>query len=78
TIPLARTLALIANIYEQQGRYNLALVHYFNALDQENQLRLPTRSSKLRLSIARVYLKLYNYPKTEQYLHHARQLAQES
>ncbi|QUJ66922.1 GGDEF domain-containing protein [Photobacterium sp. GJ3] len=78
TLPLARTLALIASIYEQQGRYNLALVHYFNALDQENLLRMQPRSSRLRLSIARVYLKLYNYPKTEQYLHHARQLAQEN
>ncbi|KDM90185.1 GGDEF domain-containing protein [Photobacterium galatheae] len=78
TMPLARTLTLIASIYEQQGRYNLALVHYFNALDQEKQLRLQPRSARLRLSIARVYLKLYNYPKTEQYLHHARQLAQES
>ncbi|MCW8331318.1 tetratricopeptide repeat protein [Photobacterium sp. SDRW27] len=78
TLPLAKTLALIASIYEQQGRYNLALVHYFNALDQENQLKHDIRSARLRLNIARVYLQLYNYPKTEQYLQHTRQLAKQS
>ncbi|MDX1304020.1 GGDEF domain-containing protein [Photobacterium sp.] len=78
TQPLAKTLALIASIYEQQSRYNLALVHYFNALDQENQLRHNIRSARLRLSIARVYLHLYNYPKAEQYLQQARQLAQQA
>ncbi|KLV01632.1 hypothetical protein ABT56_22015 [Photobacterium aquae] len=78
TLPLAQTLALIADIYEQQGRYNLALVHYFNALDQENQLQHKFRSAQLRLSIARVYLQLYNYPKAEQYLQHTRLLANQS
>ncbi|PSW01676.1 tetratricopeptide repeat protein [Photobacterium lipolyticum] len=79
TQPLAKTLALIASIYEQQSRYNLALVHYFNALDQENQLRHNiVHSAHLRLSIARVYLHLYNYPKAEQYLQQARQLAQQA
>ncbi|MGR2766451.1 GGDEF domain-containing protein [Photobacterium ganghwense] len=78
TLPLAQTLGLIADIYEQQGRYNLALVHYFNALDQENQLKHEVRSAQLRLSIARVYLQLYNYPKAEQYLHHARLMATQS
>ncbi|MGF1689381.1 GGDEF domain-containing protein [Photobacterium japonica] len=78
TLPLATTLNLIASIYEQQGRYNLALVHYFNALDQENQLKQNSRSAKLRLNIARVYLLLYNYPKSEQYLHHTRLLATQS
>ena len=73
--PLAKTLELIASIYEQQGRFNLALVHYFNALDQENQLNSDIRSARLRLNIARVYLQLYNYPKSEQYLHHTRLLA---
>ncbi|PSW12599.1 GGDEF domain-containing protein [Photobacterium sanctipauli] len=73
--PLAKTLELIASIYEQQGRFNLALVHYFNALDQENQLHRNIRSARLRLNIARVYLQLYNYPKTEQYLNHTRMLA---
>ncbi|MGF1760819.1 GGDEF domain-containing protein [Photobacterium sagamiensis] len=78
TQPLAKTLALIASIYEQQNRYNLALVHYFNALDQENKLRHNIRSARLRLSIARVYLHLYNYPKAEQYLLQARQLTQQA
>ncbi|WP_299020376.1 GGDEF domain-containing protein [uncultured Photobacterium sp.] len=78
TMPLAKTLALIASIYEQQGRYNLALVHYFNALDQETQLKHDIRSAQLRLSIARIYLQLYNYPKTEQYLQHTRELAKQS
>ncbi len=78
TLPLAKTLALIASIYEQQGRFNLALVHYFNALDQENQLRHDIRSARLRLNIARIYLQLYNYPKAEQYLQHTRQLATQS
>ena len=78
TQPLAKTLALIASIYEQQGRYNLALVHYLNALDQENQLQHDIRSARLRLNIARIYLQLYNYPKSEQYLQQARQLAKQS
>ncbi|MGF1726048.1 GGDEF domain-containing protein [Photobacterium nomapromontoriensis] len=78
TLPLAKTLSLIAAIYEQQGRYNLALVHYFNALDQELQLKRDSRSAELRLNIARVYLHLYNYPKAEQYLQHARLLATQS
>ncbi|WP_439126476.1 tetratricopeptide repeat protein [Photobacterium sanguinicancri] len=78
TQPLAKTLALIASIYEQQGRYNLALVHYFNALDQESQLKHDGRSSQLYLNIARVYLQLYNYPKAEQYLQQARQMAKRS
>lgn len=78
TQPLAKTLALLASIYEQQHRYNLALVHYFNALDQENQLQHHVRSARLRLSIARVYLHLYNYPKAEQYLQQARQRAQQT
>ena len=78
TQQLAKTLTLIASIYEQQGRYNLALVHYFNALDQENQLKHDVRSASLRLNIARVYLHLYNYPKTEQYIIQARNLALQS
>lgn len=78
TQQLAKTLTLIASIYEQQGRYNLALVHYFNALDQENQLKHDVRSASLRLNIARVYLHLYNYPKTEQYIVQARNLALQS
>ncbi|MGF1693510.1 tetratricopeptide repeat protein [Photobacterium kagoshimensis] len=78
TQPLAKTLALIASIYEQQGRYNLALVHYFNALDQESQLKHDGCSSQLYLNIARVYLQLYNYPKAEQYLQQARQMAKRS
>ncbi|KJF79914.1 tetratricopeptide repeat protein [Photobacterium angustum] len=72
---LAKTLTLIASIYEQQGRYNLALVHYFNALDQENQLDHDVRSARLRLNIARVYLHLYNYTKAETYIVQARNLA---
>lgn len=75
---LAKTLTLIASIYEKEGRYNLALVHYFNALDQENQMLHYTRSARLRLNIARVYLHLYNYDKAEQYLTQARKLAQQT
>ena len=78
TQELAKTLALIASIYEQQGRYNLALVHYFNALDQENQLKHDLRSASLRLNIARIYLHLCNYSKTEQYIVQARNLALQS
>lgn len=78
TQQLAKTLTLIATIYEQQGRYNLALVHYFNALDQENQLKHDVRSASLRLNIARVYLHLYNYKKTEQYIVQARNIALQS
>ncbi len=78
TQQLAKTLTLIASIYEQQGRYNLALVHYFNALDQENQLKHDIRSASLRLNIARVYLHLNNYEKAERYIIQARNLALQS
>ncbi|PSU22238.1 GGDEF domain-containing protein [Photobacterium phosphoreum] len=78
TQQLAKTLSLIASIYEQQGRYNLALVHYFNALDQENQLKHDLRSASLRLNIARVYLHLNNYKKAEQYIEQARNLSLQS
>ncbi|PSU68791.1 GGDEF domain-containing protein [Photobacterium phosphoreum] len=78
TQQLAKTLSLIASIYEQQGRYNLALVHYFNALDQENQLKHDPRSASLRLNIARVYLHLNNYKKAEQYIEQARNLSLQS
>ena len=76
---LSRAIGLMALIYEHQNRHNLALIHYFNALDLERQFKIIQRpSEELRLNIARVYLALFNYPKAKHYLDQARYLAQQA
>ena len=68
---LSRVLKMMADIYFSQGRYNLALVHYFNVLDSEVVNRNIEDVIELRLSLANTYLQLYNYPLSEQYLQSA-------
>ncbi len=73
---LAQVLKKMGDIYYFQGRYNLALVHYFNVIDHENTERNIANVIDIRLSLAATYLQLYNYPLTEQYLNRAKELLQ--
>ncbi len=76
TTIMADVLSLMAEIYFKQGRYNLALVHYFNVLDQEQNQKKQnlTNVIDLRLDIANIYYLLSNYVLSEQYLNQAERL----
>ncbi|MCG3758877.1 tetratricopeptide repeat protein [Vibrio cincinnatiensis] len=65
---LAAVLKRMGDVYFQQGKYNLALVHYFNAIDHENGDINISSVIDVRLNLAATYLQLYNYPLAEQYL----------
>lgn len=65
---LASILKNMADIYYSQGKYNLALVHYFNVLDSESASQEIEEVITLRLDLAKTYLQLYNYSLAEQYL----------
>ncbi|CAM3050556.1 tetratricopeptide repeat protein [Vibrio mytili] len=71
---LADSLEKMGDIYYYQGKYNLALVHYFNVLDHESTSKYLERMIKIRLSLAATYLQLYNYTLAEQYLDRATEL----
>lgn len=71
---LADVLEQMGDIYFYQGKFNLALVHYFNVLDHESTSRNINRTIKIRLSLAATYLQLYNYALAEQYLERATEL----
>lgn len=71
---LVSVLQRMGDIYFEQGKYNLALVHYFNALDHENNELNPKGVIDVRLSLAATYLELYNYTLAEQYLAVAKEL----
>ncbi|WP_117233561.1 tetratricopeptide repeat protein [Vibrio maerlii] len=73
---LAQVLKQMGDIYYFEGRYNLALVHYFNVIDHENTERNVANVIDIRLSLAATYLQLYNYALTEQYLERANELLQ--
>lgn len=68
---LAQVMERMGNIYFRQGKYNLALVHYFNVLDHDSSTRDVQQVVSIRLSLAATYLQLYNYPLAEQYLERA-------
>jgi len=74
SLVLADVLKQMADIYFLQGKYNLALVHYFNVLDHEYFARDVYDVIDLRLSIADTYLQLFNFTLAEQYLTKARNL----
>ncbi|MGR5163067.1 tetratricopeptide repeat protein [Vibrio owensii] len=65
---LADVLEQMGDIYFYQGKFNLALVHYFNVLDHDSTSKNINRIIKIRLSLAATYLQLYNYALAEQYL----------
>ncbi len=71
---LADVLEQMGDIYFYQGKFNLALVHYFNVLDHDSTSKNINRIIKIRLSLAATYLQLYNYALAEQYLDRARDL----
>ncbi|WDG07721.1 tetratricopeptide repeat protein [Vibrio campbellii] len=71
---LADVLEQMGDIYFYQGKFNLALVHYFNVLDHDSTSKNINRIIKIRLSLAATYLQLYNYALAEQYLDRAREL----
>ncbi|KYN84836.1 hypothetical protein ATY36_06545 [Vibrio cidicii] len=68
---LAQVMERMGNIYFRQGKYNLALVHYFNVLDHDSSTHDVQQVVSIRLSLAATYLQLYNYPLAEQYLERA-------
>ncbi len=68
---LSDTLKSMADIYYVQGKYNLALVHYFNLLDSDATSRDIEKLMQARLEVAKTYLRLYNYPSAEQFLQRA-------
>ncbi|MDK9776140.1 MULTISPECIES: tetratricopeptide repeat protein [Vibrio] len=65
---LADVLEQMGDVYFYQGKFNLALVHYFNVLDHDSTAKNIERIIKIRLSLAATYLQLYNYALAEQYL----------
>lgn len=71
---LADVLEQMGDIYFYQGKYNLALVHYFNVLDHESTSKSISRMIRIRLSLAATYMQLFNYALAEQYLDGATEL----
>ncbi|WP_261815785.1 tetratricopeptide repeat protein [Vibrio gallicus] len=70
----AKVLRKLADVYFIQGRYNLALVHYFNVLDLELAEKDLEEIIDLRLSLSETYLNLVNYTLSERYLNRATEL----
>lgn len=64
---LIRTISLIADIYYQQGRYNLALAHYLNILDNTKN-RTDVDNVNLWLNIAKSYLSINSPHQAQLYL----------
>ncbi|WP_425666497.1 tetratricopeptide repeat protein [Vibrio tubiashii] len=73
---LAPLLKRMGDIYYYQGKYNLALVHYFNAMDHERLQNNIESVIDIRISLATTYLHLVNYTLAEQYLERAQELLQ--
>ncbi|MFB9133463.1 tetratricopeptide repeat-containing diguanylate cyclase [Vibrio olivae] len=71
---LPHVLKLMGDVYYHQGKYNLALVHYFNVIDHEDERSDIRNVIDIRLSLAKTYLHLYNIPLAEQYLNRANEL----
>ncbi|NVD06108.1 tetratricopeptide repeat protein [Vibrio sp. JPW-9-11-11] len=69
-------LKSMGDIYYHQGKYNLALVHYFNAMDHDRLHNSIENVIDLHIALASTYLKLVNYPLAEQYLERAQELLQ--
>ncbi|MEZ8099921.1 tetratricopeptide repeat protein [Vibrio bivalvicida] len=71
---LAPLLKRMGDIYYYQGKYNLALVHYFNAMDHERLQNNIESVIDIRISLAATYLHLVNFTLAEQYLERAQEL----
>lgn len=74
SIALADVLQLMGDVYFLQGKYNLALVHYFNVIDHESGDNDIRKIIEIRISLAATYLQLYNFPLADQYLTRAEEL----
>ncbi|WP_231892564.1 MULTISPECIES: tetratricopeptide repeat protein [unclassified Vibrio] len=70
----ATVLRKLADVYFIQGRYNLALVHYFNVLDLELAEKDLNKIIELRLKLTETYLNLYNFTLAQRYLSRATEL----
>ncbi|ORT50487.1 hypothetical protein ST37_11545 [Vibrio sp. qd031] len=64
----------LADVYFVQGKYNLALVQYFNVLEHQISQRNLESIINIRLRLARTYINLFNYALAEQYLERAKEL----
>ncbi|WP_406731732.1 tetratricopeptide repeat protein [Vibrio scophthalmi] len=71
---LPSVLKMMGDIYYQQGKYNLALVQLFNAMDHERTQNNVINEIDIRISLAATYLKLVNFTLAEQYLERAEEL----
>ncbi|WBA09210.1 tetratricopeptide repeat protein [Salinivibrio kushneri] len=71
---LSASQRLLATIYEQQARYNFALVHYFNALEIEQALGRLQPLAQVHLAIARTYYQLEHFPLSDRYIQDALRL----
>ncbi|MCL9782789.1 tetratricopeptide repeat protein [Vibrio sp. S4M6] len=71
---LPALLKQLGDIYFSEGRYNLALVHYFNVIDHENMQDSVEQITSVRLSLAATYLKLHDKSLAKRYLAHAESL----
>ncbi|MFA0412833.1 tetratricopeptide repeat protein [Vibrio renipiscarius] len=71
---LPAVLKLMGDIYYLQGKYNLALVQFFNAMDHERTLNNITNEIDIRISLSATYLQLVNFTLAEQYLERAEKL----
>lgn len=65
---LAHVLKLMGDTYFEQGRFNLALVHYLNVLDHEKMNTHLNQYTEMRMTLAETYFQLHNYELAEQYL----------
>ncbi|MGF1743733.1 tetratricopeptide repeat protein [Vibrio minamisatsumaniensis] len=75
---LAQVLKKMGDVYFLQGKYNLALVHFFNVLDHESSDRDIHQVIDIRLSLSATYLRLFNYPQAEHYLSRALELLEKT
>ncbi|GAK87001.1 hypothetical protein JCM19238_4610 [Vibrio ponticus] len=73
---LPEILKLMGDSYYYQGKYNLALVQYFNAMDHERTNNKIENEIDVRIALSATYLNLVNFPLAEQYLERAEQLLQ--
>lgn len=69
---LAQAVSLMADSYYNQGKYNLALVHYLNILGNRQQDRTQKQDINLWLNIAKSYLSLSNKEHAQLYIHRAK------
>ncbi|MGX9418757.1 tetratricopeptide repeat protein [Vibrio sp. RC27] len=68
TPALAEILKLMGDSYYEQKRFNLALVHYLNVLDQDELSSHINQYIEMQIKLAGTYYQLENYELAKQYL----------